>query len=87
MWVSSKITLLALHVNRTSLDMKTGELALALAIGFGIPLGMAAVCLLIPPVRASAPRTYENVEEWEIIKDPETGRTKGIRVHRNAKQA
>ena len=30
---------------------------------------------------------YENDEEWEIIKNRETGRTEGVRVKRTAKEA
>lgn len=31
-------------------------------------------------------KTYTNTEEWEFIKDPGTGRVRGVRVKRTAKE-
>jgi hypothetical protein len=35
--------------------------------------------------RIASGYSYSNIEEWEIVRDPETGRVRGVRVHREAK--
>ena len=68
--------------------MDTWEKVLLVIIGIAVGAGITVV--LIP--RASIPqtyavaRTYSNTEEWDIIRDEETGRVKGVRAHRNAKE-
>ena len=41
----------------------------------------------IAPKTSKPKMTYTNVEEWEIIKDPKTGRTTGVRVKRTAEES
>lgn len=54
----------------------------------GITIGAVVVYLIFnQPVTMTSPRTYNNIEEWEIIKESETGRVKGVRVHRRAEEA
>jgi hypothetical protein len=55
-------------------------MALMIAFIFGAFL-FSFMMPLIKPVQA---QMFTNVEEWEIIRDPATGRTLGIRVHRDA---
>lgn len=31
-------------------------------------------------------KTYTNTEEWEFLKDPETGRVSGVRINRKAEE-
>ena len=59
----------------------------------GVVVGMILMCMvlsfmsqfmLVQPVQPAAATTYANLEEWEVIKDPVTGRTRGIRVIRRA---
>lgn len=47
-------------------------------------VGLAVGWVLRETTKASA-KTYTNIEEWEFIKD-ERGRTRGIKVHRNAQE-
>jgi hypothetical protein len=58
-------------------------LAVPIALLFSKPLPTQTI-----HVGATKPITvvYENMEEWEIIKDRETGRTTGVRVKRTAKE-
>lgn len=55
----------------------------------GVSIGAVAVYFLTrPKVAVSAAytvRSYNNLEEWEIIKDKD-GRVKGVKVHRDAKE-
>lgn len=55
----------------------------------GIAVGGVFVYFFLRPVPttvASQPsETYSNIEEWEIIKNPVTGRVEGVRVKRTAK--
>jgi hypothetical protein len=60
----------------------------------GIPIGMVLMWGLMtflsqkPSPSFSLPppqKTYSNTEEWEMVRDPKTGRLKGIRVIREAK--
>jgi len=59
----------------------------------GLLAGGILVALLIKPVAAfAAPsnlkaRTYVNTEEWEIVRDPKTGRTQGVKVKRKAEES
>jgi hypothetical protein len=66
--------------------MRVGGIALiALVVGIAIGLLLLGRSPASASFTTQTPQTYSNVEEWEIIRDPETGRTKGIRVIRNAK--
>lgn len=60
---------------------------LLLGIAIGVPLGVVIIYVANRPVASSAtlavPRTYSNLEEWEIVRDKD-GRTKGVRVKRDA---
>jgi hypothetical protein len=48
--------------------------------------GLAALLSQGPPSAPAPQRTYySNVEEWELVRDPETGRLRGIKVIREAK--
>lgn len=63
---------------------------IVLGLFVGVPLGAFFLWLFTRP-RSPSPtyvptKTYSNVEEWEIVKDPATGRTKGLRVHRMAEE-
>jgi hypothetical protein len=61
---------------------------LAAGLLIGVPIGIALFWFFThPPQSAFAPKTYSNLEEWEFIRDPATGRTKGLRVKRTAKEA
>lgn len=71
--------------------MDNAEKALLLIIGAII--GGFIVLMVKPSLAlssASAPqfrvRTYENMEEWEFVRDPKTGRTQGVRAKRHAEQ-
>jgi hypothetical protein len=61
----------------------------ALGLLLGIPLGMAALWFLVQAGQhqSGLPVTYSNVEEWEFVRDPATGRTLGVKVHREARGA
>lgn len=37
-------------------------------------------------VAKNSKKTYTNTEEWEFLKDPETGRVRGVRVKRHAEE-
>jgi len=55
----------------------------------GLVIGGVLVYLVVRPKVATTYTvvgTYTNTEEWEFIKDPDTGRVKGVHVHREAKQ-
>lgn len=54
-------------------------------LAIGIPAGWFSAQLLLHSSEAGHTTQYSNVEEWEIVKD-ESGRTRGIRVHRTAKE-
>ena len=58
-------------------------LAVPIALLFTKPLPTQTTYIEAPKQRTTL---YENLEEWEIIKDRETGRTKGVRVKRTAKE-
>jgi len=57
-----------------------------IGILIGIPIGMLLLWLLTHSQSLSTGKTFSNLEEWEFIRDPETGRTKGLRVRRTAKE-
>jgi len=67
-------------------------LGIVIGILVGIPLGIGLLWAFThlsgqqTALRYVPAKTYSNVEEWEIIKDPKTGRTLGIRVHRKAEE-
>lgn len=69
--------------------MSLGNFEKILLVIAGISIGAIAVFFLTrPKVATSAAytvRSYNNIEEWEIIKDDD-GRVKGVRVHRDAKE-
>lgn len=69
--------------------MDTEDILLGLLIGVIIAIPLALFLSKSPttaPLKFTANKVYyENKEEWEIIKDPETGRTKGVSVKRTAK--
>ena len=74
------------------MDIEDGFLGFIIGVIIAIPLFL--IISKPPPepqVQFSTPQNqatyYENNEEWEIIKDPETGRTQGVRVKRTAKEA
>lgn len=72
--------------------MEREDFILGLIIGVIIAIPVALILSTpinqAPTVKYFANKTYyENDEEWEIIKDPDTGRTKGVRVKRKAKEA
>jgi hypothetical protein len=60
-------------------------LILAAGLLLGIPIGIALLWFFTHPKSTTA-KTYANLEEWEFIRDPITGRTKGLRVKRTAKE-
>jgi hypothetical protein len=72
-------------------DVADEDWAIAAVIGFllGISIGIGLywffTCSSQAPTYVQA-KTYSNVEEWEIVRDPETGRTLGVRVKRTAKE-
>ena len=56
----------------------------------GLVIGGVVVYLVVRPkvgTSYAVVNTYTNTEEWEFIKDPNTGRVKGVRVKREAKQS
>jgi len=66
----------------------------AIALLVGIPIGVALFWAFTqfrggssPTYQLAPKRTYTNTEEWEFIRDPVTGRTKGLRVKRTAMEA
>jgi hypothetical protein len=64
-------------------------LIIALGLVLGIQIGIALLLFLTTQkstTAKSAVPTYSNLEEWEFIRDPNTGRTKGLRVKRTAKE-
>jgi hypothetical protein len=61
-------------------------LILAAGLLLGIPIGIALLWFFTHSKNTTA-KTYANLEEWEFIRDPITGRTKGLRVKRTAKEA
>jgi len=67
--------------------MNNTQTILLLIAGIGITAVVAY--LILRPKTASAPsytvKEYNNLEEWEILKD-DNGRVQGVRVHRNAKE-
>jgi hypothetical protein len=68
--------------------MDTLEKVLLIVLGIALGVGLTFV-LTRPKSLAqsySVAKTYENIEEWEIIKDEDTGRVKGVRAHRSAKE-
>jgi MFS superfamily sulfate permease-like transporter len=55
----------------------------------GVVVGMILMCIVFSfmsqfTFQPAAATTYANLEEWEVIRDPVTGRTRGIRVIRRA---
>jgi hypothetical protein len=50
----------------------------------GIAIGLGILLIYVFTSTPSKTQSYSNVEEWEIVKDPETGRVRGVRVHRRA---
>lgn len=68
-------------------DFESGiVVGIILGLTIGIPAGWFAAQLLLHSSEAGhTTKQYSNVEEWEIVKD-ESGRTRGIRVHRTAKE-
>ena len=58
---------------------------LLLGVLIGIPIGMMLLWLFTRNL--SAHKSFSNLEEWEFIRDPVTGRTKGLRVKRRAEAA
>ncbi len=69
---------------------------LILGVILGLFLALPLLRILFKPSPTSrrffttqAPTTtyYENVEEWEIVRNKKTGRTEGVRVTRTAKEA
>jgi hypothetical protein len=65
-------------------------LLLAAGLVIGVPVGMVLFWFLSKHVGSEglfASKTYSNLEEWEFIRDPSTGRTKGLKVKRTAKEA
>jgi hypothetical protein len=61
-------------------------LLLAAGLLIGIPVGIALLWFFTHSKSTTA-KTYANLEEWEFVRDPITGRTKGLRVKRTAKEA
>jgi hypothetical protein len=61
-------------------------LILAAGLLLGIPIGIALLWFFTHS-KSTVAKTYANLEEWEFIRDPITGRTKGLRVKRTAKEA
>jgi len=61
----------------------------ALLLIAGIAVGAVVVFFLTrpktTPTASYTVKEYNNLEEWEILKDND-GRVKGVRVHRNAKE-
>lgn len=55
----------------------------------GLAVGALAAFIYLqtrePHVETQPPKTYKNLEEWEIQRDI-TGRLKGIKVHRDARR-
>jgi uncharacterized membrane-anchored protein YhcB (DUF1043 family) len=60
-------------------------LLLTAGLLIGIPVGIALLWFFTHSKSTTA-KTYANLEEWEFIRDPITGRTKGLRVKRTAKE-
>jgi hypothetical protein len=50
----------------------------------GVVAGGAVLYFLSKHALTVTPQTYTNLEEWEIVKDPTTGRVQGVRVKRTA---
>ena len=74
--------------------MDVEDILLGLIIGIVLAVPISLLLFKSPTTQTTyfvpeKPKTivYENLEEWEVIKDPETGRTKGVRVKRNAKES
>ena len=61
----------------------------AILVIAGLAIGAVAVYFYmrskVLPTASYTLKTYNNVEEWEILKDND-GRVKGVRVHRDAKE-
>jgi uncharacterized membrane-anchored protein YhcB (DUF1043 family) len=60
-------------------------LLLTAGLLIGIPVGIALFWFFTHS-KSTAAKTYANLEEWEFIRDPATGRTKGLMVKRTAKE-
>lgn len=74
--------------------MDLGREYVIVGIVIGIATGVA-IGLAVASQKQSSPapsatfvpaKTYSNLEEWEIVRDPDTGRVKGVRVKRTAQQ-
>ena len=72
--------------------MERGDFLLTAILGGFLVLAIGLLISTTPTLRNTVLTTrntpkiyYENMEEWEIIKD-ENGRTKGVRVKRTAKE-
>lgn len=61
----------------------------AILVIAGLAIGAVAVYFYMkskaPAMATYTLKTYNNTEEWDIIKDSE-GRVRGVRVHRDAKE-
>ena len=68
--------------------MDTWEKVLLIAVGivFGAGITFVLTRPRTQPASYAVARTYSNTEEWDIIRDEETGRVKGVRAHRDAKE-
>jgi len=62
----------------------------AILVIAGLAIGAVAVYFYMKskvlPTASYTLKTYNNVEDWEIVKDVD-GRVRGVRVHRSAKEA
>lgn len=75
--------------------MDREDLILGMIIGIFLAIPLYRLLSKPPPITQTrfittqaAPQIYyENVEEWEIIRNPKTGRTEGVRVKRISKEA
>ena len=74
--------------------MNKGDLFTGLILGIFLAIPLFLILSQPAPITqrrfttTRAPiKVYENVEEWEVIKNRETGRTEGVRVKRTAKEA
>jgi hypothetical protein len=61
-------------------------IGLAAGLLIGIPVAIALLWFFNQS-QNTITKTYANLEEWEFIRDPVTGRTEGLKVKRTAKEA